>query len=160
MPLPKISVQARITVSEVVGETKKNFKVNVVVIFRSRFYQIKLCKCFLIQPLAQLTKRSHPVSAREASCPCLVPRKSLKLIIRTNSMSNRSIESTSQPSSPGRYVKKTSTSTVTRTDLVPGSSPLSELYTGDKDIDKESGKENGKLTCMRLIDFRQQNERK
>ena len=106
----------------------------------------KTVQVFLDPALRSTNKRTHSDSTREATRPCKVPRKPLKLIIPATPLSNRGIKRTSQPSSPGRYLKKISTSTVTRTDLVPGDSPLSELYTGNKGTDKELSNENSELT--------------
>lgn len=107
-------------------------------------------------------KRTYHDSAREASRPCKVPRKPLKLIIPTTPLSNRGMKRPSKPAYLGRYSKKTSTSTVTRVsaDLSSEKRPInsmqcdglaiSGLLSGDKDTmstANDSNNENVGLVC-------------
>ena len=151
--MPKSFVQPGSTELEVEGENEKDA-------------QSKCLREIQQQTLSNPTscsanKRNHPDSTKEASRPCKVPRKPLKLIIPTTPLFNHDIKRTSQPAHRGRYFKKTSTSTVTHVsvNVVPESNSLKVLqgdvlaiseFSGDKDTvmtEKDTYSENVELAC-------------
>lgn len=158
---PNSSVQPGITVLEVEGENEKDVQSECL-----REVQQQVLPLGNIQTLSNSTscsanKRTHPDSTREASRPCKVPRKPLKLIIPTTPLINHGMKRTSEAAHRGRYCKKTSTCTVTRSsvNLVPESNSLNVLqgdvsaiseFSGDKDTmitEKDPYSENVELAC-------------
>ena len=159
--MPKSFIQPGSTVLEVEGENENDSQSEC-----SREIQQQVLPLGNEQTLSNSTpssanKRTHPDSTREASRPCKVPRKPLKLVIPTTPLSNHDIKRTSQPAHRGRYLKKTSSSTVTRAsvNVAPESNSMKVLegdasaiseFSGDKHTamtENDTCSENEGLTC-------------
>ena len=153
----KSSVQPGSAVLEVEGENEKDVQSEC-----SRELQQQGLPLGSVQTLSNSTscsanKRTHPDSTIEASRPCKVPRKPLKLIIPTTPLFNPDIKRTYQSAQRGRYFKKTSTSTVTHASVneAPECNSLKvsaiSHFSGDKDTvmtEKDTtNSENVELAC-------------
>ena len=149
--MPKSSVQPGSTVLEVEGENENDAESEYLTEIQQLVLPLGNEQTLSNSTSCSTNKRTHPESTREASRPCKVPRKPLKLIIPT----------CSQPAHRGEYFKKTSTSTDTRAsvNLVPESNALKVLqgdvstiseFSGDKDTvmtEKDTYSENVGLAC-------------
>jgi len=159
--MPKSSVLPGSTVLEIEGENEKDAQSECL-----REIQQQVLPHGNEQTLSNSTscsanKRTHPDSTRDASRPCKVPRKPLKLIIPTTPLFNHDIKRSPQAAHRGRYFTKTSTSTVTHAsvNMVPESNSLKILqgdgssinkFSGDKYTamtEKDTYSENAELAC-------------
>ncbi|KAJ7331220.1 hypothetical protein OS493_020002 [Desmophyllum pertusum] len=151
------------SVSEVEGGNEKNVQSEFICSkMQQQVLPLKTVQTLSNSPPRCANKRTHHDSTSEASRPCKVPRKPLKLIIPASQPSSRGVKRTANRGYLGRHSKKTSTCTITRADvdLVPetsssscmlgNGSAITELYTCDKDAmiaEKDSSSENGELMC-------------
>ena len=149
--LPKSSVQPGSTVLEVEGENENDAQSEYLTEIPQLVLPLGNEQTLSNSTSCSANKRTHPESTREASRPCKVPRKPLKLIIPT----------CSQPAHRGKCFKKTSTSTDTHAsvNVVPESNSLKVLqgdvsasseFSGDKDTvmtEKDTYSENVGLAC-------------
>ncbi|KAL9959542.1 hypothetical protein ACROYT_G032873 [Oculina patagonica] len=162
--LPKSSAQEENTVSTEKGENQKDVSSENLSEIQKHVLPHETVQVLPDSAPRPSYKRTHHDSAREASRPCKVPRKPLKLFIPTTPLSNRGVKRTSRPAYLEKYSKKISTSTCTVTrssaDMCPEKRPISSmqgdglamsgLFSGDKDTmitAKDSNNENVGLVC-------------
>ena len=159
IPLPKCSAQVESTVPEMQCKNEKNIQGECLL---EGIQQQAPCLQTAQAPVNSTSKsannkRPHSDSLREASRPCKVARKPLKLIIPTNRPPYPSVKRTADPGRSVRHSKSTSTSTITCADvhLVPEKSPsnivpgdrlfASEPHSSDKDVFTENDPSSGNV---------------
>ena len=159
IPLPKCSAQVESTVPEMQCKNEKNIQGECLL---EGIQQQAPCLQTAQAPVNSTSKsannkRPHSDSLREASRPCKVARKPLKLIIPTNRPPNPGVERTADPGRSVRHSKCTSTSTITCADvhlvaeksssnIVPGDRLFaSEPHSSDKDVFTENNPSSGNL---------------
>ena len=171
MPLPKCSAQVESTVPEMQCKNEKNIQGECLL---EGIQQQAPCLQTEQAPVNSTSKsannkRPHSDSLREASRPCKVARKPLKLIIPTNRPPNPGVKRTADPGRSGRHSNSTSTSTITCADvhlvaeksssnIVPGDRLFaSEPHSSDKDVFTENDPSSGnvyesKVSPLSMID--------
>ena len=159
MPLPKCYAQVESTVPEMQCKNEKNIEGECLL---EGIQRQAPCLQTAQAPVNSTSKsannkRPHSDSLREASRPCKVARKPLKLIIPTNRPPNPSVKRTADPGRSVRHSKSTSTSTITCADvhLVAEKSPsnimlddrlfASEPHSSDKDVFTENDPSSGNV---------------
>ena len=157
--LPKCSAQVESTVPEMQCKNAKNIQGECLL---EGIQQQAPCLQNAQAPVNSTSKsannkRPHSDSLREASRPCKVARKPLKLIIPTNRPPNPGVKRTADPGRSVRHSKSTSTSTITCADvqLVAEKSPsnimlddrlfASEPHSSDKDVFTENDPSSGNV---------------
>ena len=159
IPLLKCSAQVESTVPEMQCKNEKNIQGECLL---EGIQQQAPCLQTAQAPVNSTSKsannkRPHSDSLREASRPCKVARKPLKLIIPTNRPPYPGVKRTADPGRSVRHSKSTSTSTITCADvhlvaeksssnIVPGDRLFSsEPRSSDKDVFTENDPSSGNV---------------